>query len=285
VGKTILVLGGTGMLGHVLVKELEKESQFNVYNIVRENKLNDKSIICDVLNIEELKKSIEKVRPEIIINCIGLLKEQSNLNISKAIYLNSYLPQWLLKYCEKNKIKFTHISTDCVFDGINGNYTEQSKPNAIDNYGKTKALGEFNRKNHLLIRTSIIGFEISNNARGLLSWFLNSRGEIFGFDKVIWSGVTTLELSKGISFSIINGIGGLWNFTNGTPISKYQLLTKIKQTFGINKVEIKKDNQKKIDMSLKSNRNIDFSIPTYQEMINELFHYYNQNEINYNYQI
>ena len=99
-GKTILVLGGTGMLGHVLVKELEKESQFNVYNIVRENKLNDKSIICDVLNIEELKKSIEKVRPEIIINCIGLLKEQSNLKISKAIYLNSYLPQWLLEYCE-----------------------------------------------------------------------------------------------------------------------------------------------------------------------------------------
>lgn len=284
-GKTILVLGGTGMLGHVLVKELEKKSQFNVYNIVRENKLNDKSIICDVFNIAELKKSIEKVRPEIIINSIGLLKEQSNLNISKAIYLNSYLPQWLLEYCEQKKIKFTHISTDCVFDGINGNYTEQSKPNAIDNYGKTKALGEFNRKNHLLIRTSIIGFEINNNARGLLSWFLNSRGEIFGFNKVIWSGVTTLELSKGIKFSIINEIDGLWNFTNGTPISKHQLLTEIKQTFGINKVEIKKDNQKKIDMSLKSNRNIDFSIPTYQEMINELFHYYNQNEINYNYQI
>ena len=283
--KTILVLGGTGMLGHVLVKELEKESQFNVYNIVRENKLNDKSIICDVFNVEELKKSIEKVRPEIIINCIGLLKEQSNLNISKAIYLNSYLPQWLLEYCELKNIKFTHISTDCVFDGINGNYTEQSKPNAIDNYGKTKALGEFNRKNHLLIRTSIIGFEINNNARGLLSWFLNSRGEILGFDKVIWSGVTTLELSKGIRFSIVNKIDGLWNFTNGTPISKYQLLIKIKQTFGINKVEIKKDNQKKTDMSLKSNRNIDFSIPTYQEMINELFHYYNQNEINYNYQI
>ena len=284
-GKTILVLGGTGMLGHVLVKELEKDSQFNVYNIVRENKLNNKSIICDVLNIEELKKSIEKVRPEIIINCIGLLKGESNLNISKAIYLNSYLPQWLLEYCEQNKIKFTHISTDCVFDGINGNYTEQSKPNAIDNYGKTKALGEFNRKNHLLIRTSIIGFEINNNSRGLLSWFLNSSGEIFGFNEVIWSGVTTLELSKGIKFSIINEKDGLWNFTNGTPISKYQLLTKIKQTFGINKVEIKKDNQKKIDMSLKSNRNIDFSIPTYQEMINELFHYYNQNENNYNYQI
>ena len=142
-GKTILVLGGAGMLGHVLVKELEKESEFNVYNIVRENKLNDKSIICDVLNIAELKKSIDKVRPEIIINCIGLLKEQSNLKISKAIYLNSYLPQWLLEYCEQKKIKFTHISTDCVFDGINGNYTEQSKPNAIDNYGKTKALGEF----------------------------------------------------------------------------------------------------------------------------------------------
>ena len=97
------------MLGHVLVKELEKESQFNVYNIVRENKLNNKSIICDVLDIAELKKSIEKVRPEIIINCIGLLKEQSNSNISKAIYLNSYLPQWLLEYCEQKKNKIhTH---------------------------------------------------------------------------------------------------------------------------------------------------------------------------------
>lgn len=266
------------MLGHVLVKELEKESQFNVYNIVRENKLNDKSIICDVLNIEDLKKSIEKVRPEIIINCIGLLKEQSNLNISKAIYLNSYLPQWLLEYCELKNIKLTHISTDCVFNGINGNYTEQSKPNAIDNYGKTKALGEFNRKHHLVIRTSIIGPEINNNARGLLSWFLNSRGEIYGFDRVIWSGVTTLELSKGIKFSIHNEIDGLWNFTNGTPISKHQLLILIKQIFGINEVEIKRENKKKINLSLKSNRDIDFSIPTYEEMINELFHYYSQNK-------
>ena len=283
--RTVLVLGGTGMLGHILVKELEKVSHINVYNIVRENKLNTKSIICDALNIFELKKIIEKINPEIIINCIGLLKEQSNSNISKAIYLNSYLPQCLLEFCETKKIKFIHISTDCVFDGIYGNYTEKSKPNANDNYGKTKALGEFNRKNHLLIRTSIIGPEINNNVRGLLSWFLNSKGEVFGFDNVIWSGVTTLELSKGVKFSILNEIDGLWNFTNGVPISKYQLLVLIKEIFGINEIEIKKDSQKKINMSLKSNREISFTIPTYKEMINELFHYYRQNEVHYNYQI
>ena len=273
------------MLGHILVKELEKVSHINVYNIVRENKLNTKSIICDALNIFELKKIIEKINPEIIINCIGLLKEQSNSNISKAIYLNSYLPQWLLEFCETKKIKFIHISTDCVFDGIYGNYTEKSKPNANDNYGKTKALGEFNRKNHLLIRTSIIGPEINNNVRGLLSWFLNSKGEVFGFDNVIWSGVTTLELSKGVRFSILNEIDGLWNFTNEVPISKYQLLVLIKEIFGINEIEIKKDSQKKINMSLKSNREISFTIPTYKEMINELFHYYRQNEVYYNYKI
>ena len=273
------------MLGHILVKELEKVSHINVYNIVRENKLNTKSIICDALNIFELKKIIEKINPEIIINCIGLLKEQSNSNISKAIYLNSYLPQWLLEFCETKKIKFIHISTDCVFDGIYGNYTEKSKPNANDNYGKTKALGEFNRKNHLLIRTSIIGPEINNNVRGLLSWFLNSKGEVFGFDNVIWSGVTTLELSKGVRFSILNEIDGLWNFTNEVPISKYQLLVLIKEIVGMNEIEIKKDSQKKINMSLKSNREIGFTIPTYKDMINELFHYYRQNEVYYNYKI
>ena len=273
------------MLGHVLVKELEKENSFNVHNIVRENKLNNKSIVCDVLNKIDLRKIIEKIKPEIIVNCVGLLKEKSNSNISKAIYLNSYLPQWLLAFCDSKKIKFIHISTDCVFDGIHGNYTEKSAPNSNDNYGKTKALGEFNSKNHLCIRTSIIGLEINNNSKGLLSWFLNSKGEIYGFDNVIWSGVTTLELSKGIKFSILNGIDGLWNFTNEIPISKYQLLMLIKDIFRVNNLEIKKDKEQKTNMSLKSIRKIDFSIPTYRQMINDLFHYYNKNGMDYNYQI
>tara|TARA_B100000886_G_C20381208_1_gene474013 strand:+ start:167 stop:1024 length:858 start_codon:yes stop_codon:yes gene_type:complete len=284
VNRTILILGGTGMLGHVLVKELEKEINFNIHNIVRENKLNEKSIICDVINRGELKKIIEKINPDIIVNCIGLLKKQSNSNISKAIYLNSYLPQWLLEICDSKKIKFIHISTDCVFDGINGNYTEKSSPNANDNYGKTKALGEFNCENHLCIRTSIIGPEINSNSKGLLSWFLNSKGDIFGFDNVIWTGVTTLELSKGIKFSILNGIDGLWNFTNEIPISKYQLLMLIKDTFRIENLEIKKDKEKKINMSLKSIRKVDFSIPNYEQMIKDLFHYFDKNEMNYNYQ-
>lgn len=264
--KTILVLGSSGMLGHILLRKLENEKFFIVHNLVRKNKVNKMSIICDVLNIENLAEIIKRTNPDIIVNCIGLLKEDSNINYSKAIYLNSYLPHWLLNHCERKTIKLIHISTDCVFDGLKGGYTEESTPNATDNYGRTKALGEFNHKNHLCIRTSIIGPELKEKGQGLFSWFINQQGEVDGFTESIWSGVTTLVLSDIIIECIREGYTGLVHVSNGVPISKYNLLYLIKDQFNLDNVRIKKVPGKKTNKSLNSLYKY-FDIPSYEKMI------------------
>lgn len=283
--KRVLILGGSGMLGHTLDIILGKDSSLNVYNLVRGHKINKKSIICDVLEIRELKNNIDDLNPDIIINCIGILKEESDQNFDKAIYINSFLPQWLLNYCTKNNIKLFHISTDCVFDGLQGSYTEKSLPNAIDNYGKTKSLGEFDSKKHLCIRTSIIGPELKENGKGLLHWLFNQKGEILGYKNVYWSGVTTVELSKAILFSIKNNITGLWNFTNNKKISKHELLNMLIIEFNLSHINLKEDLKNITDKSLISERKINYEIPPYTIMINQLKDYIEEYNITYKYQL
>lgn len=273
------------MLGHTLVNILEKDSSLDVYNLVRGIKINEKSIKCDVLEIRELKNKIDDLNLDIIINCIGILREESDQNFDKAIYINSFLPQWLLNYCTKKNIKFFHVSTDCVFDGLEGSYTEKSIPNAKDKYGKTKSLGEFDSRKHLCIRTSIIGPELKENGKGLLHWLFNQKGKILGYKNVFWSGITTLELAKAIHFSIENNISGLWNVTNGESISKFDLLKIIIKTFSINKLKLEPNTDKISDKSLKSIREINYIVPTYNLMLKELYNYYNNNRDLYNYHI
>ena len=272
----VLVLGGSGMLGHVLLNKLEKSSDFLVNNLVFKNKANEKSIVCDVTNITDLENILFKLKPDFIINCIGLLKDASNNDFSKAIYLNSFLPQWLLSYCNSNEIRLIHVSTDCVFNGNDGNYHEESKPNANDNYGKSKLLGEFNSHNHLCIRTSIIGPELKNNGVGLFCWFLKQKGEVNGFSKSIWGGVTTLVLSEAIITSIKKDYTGLVHLTNGKPISKFDLLSLIKDNFDLNNINLSKVPGKNINRSLITNFNY-FSVPDYDQMIKDLKKYYLEN--------
>lgn len=283
--KRILVLGGSGMLGHTLVNILEMDSSLDVYNLVRGVKINEKSIKCDVLEIRELKNNIDDLNPDFIINCIGILREESDQNFDKAIYINSFLPQWLLNYCSKTNIKFFHISTDCVFDGLEGGYTEESIPNAKDKYGKTKSLGEFDSKKHLCIRTSIIGPELKENGKGLLHWLFNQKGEILGYNNVYWSGVTTVELSKAILFSIKNNITGLWNFTNNKKISKYELLNMLIIEFNLSHLSLNKDFKNVTDKSLTSERKINYEIPPYNIMINQLKEYIEEYNSTYKYQL
>ena len=283
--KRVLILGGSGMLGHTLINILEKDPYLEIFNLVRGNIINERSIKCDVLETKKLKNNIDDLNPDIIINCIGILKDESDKNYDKAIYINSFLPHWLLNYCSKKNIKFFHVSTDCVFDGLDGNYTEKSIPNAIDNYGKTKSLGEFDSNKHLCLRTSIIGPELNENGKGLLHWLFNQKGEILGYKNVYWSGVTTVELSKAILFSIKNNISGLWNFTNNKKISKHELLHLLIIKFNLSHIDLKEDFNNVTDRSLISKRKINYDIPNYSVMIDQLREYIKEYNITYKYHL
>lgn len=283
--KKVLILGGTGMLGHMLYNYLNKSNNFQLFNLCYKVKLNDDSVLCDATNQEETSNIIQKIAPDIIVNCIGVLIIGSNKNIQRAIYLNAYFPHWLKDLCDTFHIKLIHISTDCVFDGNTGRYDEESQPNALDLYGKTKSLGEFNSKEHLCIRTSIIGPELKTMGEGLLHWLFQQKGEIYGYKNVLWSGVTTLELAKVIAYSIHHNIDGLWNVTNGRPISKYDLLKKLINSFSLNNITLKENSEKRANKSLISTRNIKYQVPDYGEMLHDLAVYQKNFSNQYNYRI
>ena len=273
------------MLGHVLHQYLESTKLYKLDNLSYRNKLNNKTIIVDVTNQKKTKEILEKVNPSVVINCIGVLINGSIENPKNAIYLNAYFPHWLKEICENLNSKLIHISTDCVFSGLNGSYDEDSIKDSNDIYGKTKSLGEFNSNDHLCIRTSIIGPELKGKGEGLIHWLFNQNGKIYGYKNVYWSGVTTLELSKAINFSIKNNIDGLWNLTNGEAISKYSLIEKIIKEFSKKNIELLTDKNKRSNKSLISKREINYMVPNYDMMLKDLFVFYSNNKSLYNYQL
>jgi dTDP-4-dehydrorhamnose reductase len=283
--KKVLVLGSTGMLGHIVYHFLDSTNKYDLFNLSFRNKLNSKTIIVDISDQEKLSNLINEISPDVIINCIGILIKGSNENIKNTIYVNGYFPHWLKGVCKEINCKLIHISTDCVFSGKNGGNDENSIKDAIDDYGKTKSLGEFDSFNHLCIRTSIIGPELKQNGEGLMHWLFNQQGTINGFKNVFWSGVTTLELAKAIHFSIENDISGLWNLTNGEAISKYELLKTIIKTFSIHKLKLEANTDKISDKSLKSIRGIGYEVPSYRIMLEDLAKYYGENKKIYNYRL
>tara|TARA_B100000989_G_scaffold188187_1_gene141682 strand:+ start:25707 stop:26558 length:852 start_codon:yes stop_codon:yes gene_type:complete len=267
--KKVLVIGSTGMLGHVLCHTLYKSDKYQVFNIARKS-LNSETIIIDVTDINKLKIILNKISPNYIINCIGLLVSDSKENTVNAIKLNSLFPHQLKEIADKLGSSVIQISTDCVFDGKTGNYTEKSNTCPSDIYGKTKLLGEIYDLNHTTIRTSIIGPELNNNSRGLFSWILkNKESNIEGYTKSIWSGITTIELSKSIIYCIENSIFGLLHVFK-QPISKYELISLIDIEFGLN-LKIKRVEGKISDKSLISLRtDYGYTFPSYKEMISEM---------------
>ena len=281
--KKVLVLGSTGMLGHILYNYLKLNGNYEMYDLSYRKQLTPNTIIIDASNRSKIKNFLQSIRPDIIVNCIGILIKESEKDIKSTVYINAYFPHFLKEICDEINCKLIHISTDCVFNGEKGNYNENSIKNATDIYGRTKALGEFDSENHLCLRTSIIGPEIKKNGEGLFNWLFCQKGKIFGYKNVFWSGITTLELSKAIHYSIEENIAGLWNITNGNSISKFNLLEKIINHFCLEEIRLYPEFQKTSDKSLKSIRKINFSVPSYDFMLNELREYLKKNENLYSY--
>jgi len=267
--KKILILGSTGMLGHILYQYLKKCGSYHLIDVSHQSKLTENSILIDATDRLALEKLIFTYKPNILINCIGVLINGSQKDPANSIYLNAYLPHYLSQTLRKIEGKLIHISTDCVFSGSKGQYSEFDVPDAIDIYGRSKALGEVFNEIDLTLRTSIIGPEIKSNGEGLFHWFMSSTGTIAGYTNSFWDGVTTLELSKAIEYSIRAGSYGLAHVTNGKQISKYDLLIMISKYFN-KSITIVSDPLKVSNKTLQISTNLNFEVSSYNAMLSDL---------------
>ena len=279
----ILVLGATGMLGYEVFRTCLKR-EVDVHAVVRnKDKVIDRlgtdvaslvHVIDDVKNITAIEKIVASVKPDYIVNCVGIVK-QSGLseNYYESVAINSFLPHQLNRLCEAHDCRLIHVSTDCVFDGVRGNYQESDLPNAYDLYGKSKYLGEVNYGKGITLRTSIIGHEITTETHGLHEWFLAQSGKVKGFTKAIFSGFTTLELTN-IILNVIIGQAlpaGLYQVA-AEPISKYDLLRIIAEVYG-HDIVIEPTESLIIDRSLNADRFNEltkYKVPGWKQMISEM---------------
>lgn len=265
--KKILVIGIRGMAGHVIYNYLNKKENYNVYGIARNITESEKEFSLDVFDTEKLKHIIADNSFDFVINCIGILNKDAEDNPSKAIWFNSYFPHFLEEITKDTTSKILHISTDCVFNGKKGEYKEDDFKDGEGFYAQSKALGEIINDKDLTIRTSIIGPELNKNGIGLFHWFMNQSGEINGYTSAIWSGVTTFELAKAIEYVIENPIKGLVHLTNGIPINKYDLLNIFKEIWNKDEITVNPYNGKVVDKSLVKSERLNYTVPSYKEML------------------
>ena len=247
----ILILGSTGILGGTLSLFLNQKKNITIHYISRNKKNKAHTYLKDFTDFNKLKNFILEIKPTHIINCVGITKFNNSYKVKTLTKLiNTKLPQFLSNFCLKNKIFFLHISTDCVFSGKKGNYTDKSKKDALDTYGVSKAKGEVKNKYTTTIRTSFIGPEKSSK-KSLFNWFLSRKKRVNGFNNAFFSGLTSLEISQIIfKYFLKNKI--LYNKiinVGGNTISKYDLLSNIAKIFN-KKILIKKFTDFKIDRSL-----------------------------------
>ena len=256
--KTVLVLGATGMLGNTVFRYLSIKQSHIVFGSVRSatskllfKKNLRKNLISniDVYSDKKIANLFSLVNPDIVINCIGVIKQlDQSSNVLEVVPINSLLPHRLAFLCKKKPIRLIHFSTDCVFSGEKGNYIESDNPDAKDLYGRSKLIGEIDYPNCLTLRTSIIGPEL-NSSRSLLCWFLKQSGTIKGYTKAIFSGLSTVEVARILCEYIIeSNLTGIYHLS-GNSIDKYSLLNLIAKIYN-HKVKIIPDTKIVIDRSL-----------------------------------
>jgi len=229
--KKVLVLGATGLIGHQVCLRLMEQPDYELVHMAHQRKLNDATILLDARDERAFEEKIVEIRPDVIVNCMGILIAEANQHPEHAIFLNAYMPHRLKSIADAMDAKLIHISTDCVFSGKKGGYLETDIRDADDIYGRAKGLGEVSDVPHLTLRTSVVGPELKEGEE-LFHWFMRQEGCIRGFTRAWWSGVTTLELARVVQWAIEQDIQGLYHVTNGQPINKYDLLMLFKKYTG-----------------------------------------------------
>jgi dTDP-4-dehydrorhamnose reductase len=224
----------------------------------------------DVENIDALMQLFARVKPDVVINCIGVVKQLSQSEEPlTAIPINSLLPHRLLRLCKLTAARLIHVSTDCVFSGMKGRYLESERPDAADLYGRSKLLGEVEDTQAVTLRTSIIGPELGSG-HGLFAWFMAQRLRTKGYTRAIFSGLPTIELARIIRDIVIPraDIAGLYH-VSADPISKFDLLSLIASAYGLS-IDIEPDHGLVIDRSLDSsrfNQLTGYTAPTWPQLI------------------
>lgn len=277
----ILILGGDGMLGHQLLQSLQANHDVRVTlrqdAKVYVNKLfniNNSFFGIDVRRLDDLSQVLAEFHPQIVINAVGIVKQRKDAKSAiPSLEINALFPHRLAVLCDAIKARMIHISTDCVFSGKKGNYTEEDFSDAEDLYGKTKYLGETDRPNCLTLRTSIIGLEISRKT-SLIEWFLAQTGTIKGYQKAFYTGLTTQEMSRLIEHVILKhpDLSGIWHVSSDN-ISKYELLKIFAEILQRKDITIEADNNFICDRSLNSSRFrkvIGYQPPAWPVMLKEL---------------
>jgi dTDP-4-dehydrorhamnose reductase len=254
----VLILGGSGMLGHKLWQTLEP--CLDVHVTVRASDLSASRLgLLDAQrtvtgvraeDLDTVTGALDAVRPDVVVNCIGIVKQLREAHDPvTSITINSLLPHRLAQLCGERGARLIHISTDCVFSGRTGHYSEADNPDPVDLYGRSKLLGEVDHGQCLTIRTSIIGRELAG-ATGLLEWFLAQEGSVRGFRRAIFSGLTTQALARVLESVITDhpALNGLRHIA-AEPVSKFDLLRMLRDAYGLD-VEIVPDDEVAIDRSL-----------------------------------
>lgn len=268
--KKILIIGIKGMAGHMIFNYFSKNREYDVYGIARNVDDREKIFNIDVSDLKALTSIISDNEFDYVVNCIGILNKDAEDNPAKAIWFNSYFPHYLEEITHNTKIKVIHISTDCVFSGKKGNYSEEDFKDGIGFYAQSKALGELNNNKDVTIRTSIIGPELNHNGIGLFHWFMTqlAGSKIKGFTEAYWSGVTTLELAQVVSEIIRQNITGLIQIAPKSKIDKFSLISLFNSIYKDNVIFIEKNGDYKVDKSLVSIReDFDYEVPDYKIML------------------
>jgi len=259
----LLVLGATGMLGNAVLRLFASHPGVEAVGSARSGALlrhlppevAAKVVTgVDVENLDALIRLFGEVRPEVVINCVGLIKQLADADDAlAAIPLNALLPHRLARLAAASGARLIHVSTDCVFKGDRGMYREADAPDATDLYGRSKLLGEVDYPNAVTLRTSIIGHELASS-NALIGWFLAQEGTVRGYRKAVFSGFPTVELARIIADEVLPRpeMRGLWHMS-AEPIDKLSLLELVRNTYG-KEIEIVPDERVAIDRSLDSTR-------------------------------
>lgn len=266
-----LVLGSNGMAGHIISIYL-KEQGHDVTGFARIKSEFVPTIAGDAFDTNLLSGIIAAGNYDVIINAIGILNQFAEKNHACAVYLNSYLPHFLAEATYKTHTQIIHMSTDCVFSGKSGGYTEESVPDGTTHYDRTKALGELNDDKNLTLRNSIVGPDIKQSGIGLLNWFMQQSGpSVNGFTGAIWTGQTTLQLAKTMEMASMEHAHGLINAVPPLSITKYELLKLFNKYFRNNELLINPIEGVTADKSLiRTNYELSYVIPDYETMVSEL---------------
>jgi dTDP-4-dehydrorhamnose reductase len=260
----ITVLGANGMAGHVVASYLTQQGH-DVDAVARDR--------LDIENPISVMAFFDCLETDFVVNCIGLLVQPCIQRPDRASVINSWFPHYVEYQLKDSRTRLIHLSTDCVFDGATGNYTETDAHTEMNAYGRSKSLGEVDNNKDITFRMSIIGPELKNGT-GLLDWVRkNPSNDLPGWDNAWWNGITTLQLAKCINRYVQNPcISGIYHVVNNAVnINKYDLLCLINEVYDLGKTIVRTSGPKNVNKILVDTRKeFDFAIPNYRTQLTEL---------------